>query len=627
MQLIRRFRLPALFCALAVLFCALISRPYTTVGVWDDGPYILMAQHLAETGRVVYNGWAAPMLGWQLYLGAAFIKLFGFSFTTVRMSTLLVSMLLAFLLERTLVRGGINERNATIGTLALVLSPLYLILSVTYMSDIFGIFAAVVCLYCCLRALQAAQSLGGRSSEPADEGSASPAGERAAILWLCFAVVSNALLGTARQFAWLGILIMVPCTLFLMHGILPLRSRRRVLASGALACLAGALFVFACMQWLKHQPYAVSQGVFRPTGISVGYILIRLSHILLDLSFLLLPVTLLFLPQIREICVSPKTRKLGPPALAMLLLGYFLVCPHPRSLADLLIDRQPAHSHGLLLSLPILPDWGDWFTTYGIYSPILNSTPPAFLGTRFQILLTVLSIGSLTALLASIFLNHAPGRAAPSSMVQPDSEVHGAAPSASLSGRQLVALLGPFAAAYSLFLVIVMRIALDRYLLLLAPFALLAMLRLHQVRVQPQLPPAAWAFLAITAAFTTTVVHNSFTLDRALEHLTAELRSAGIPDTVVDYGWSQNLDVELQHSNHINDPRIVVPAGSHVSVPAPLCPTTFYFDIPHIRPLYGVSFQPDVCYGPAPFGPVHYSRWPYRTPGTLYVVRYMPPKA
>jgi hypothetical protein len=69
------------------------------------------------------------MIVFQFYLGAAFIKLFGFSFTTVRMSTLLVAMVTAFALQRTLVRAGNIERNATLGTLALVLSPLYLMLS------------------------------------------------------------------------------------------------------------------------------------------------------------------------------------------------------------------------------------------------------------------------------------------------------------------------------------------------------------------------------------------------------------------------------------------------------------------------------------------------------------------
>jgi len=52
---------------------------------------------------------------------------------------------------------------------------------------------------------------------------------------------------------------------------------------------------------------------------------------------------------------------------------------------------------------------------------------------------------------------------------------------------------------------------------------------------------------------------------------------------------------------------------------------SWYDKTPHIHPLYSVSFDPDACYGPAPFAPVHYSRWPYRTPGTLYVVRYVSP--
>jgi hypothetical protein len=178
------------------------------MGVADDGPYILVAHTLAATGHIVYNGWAAPMLGWQLYLGAAFIKLFGFSFTAVRSCIVLVAMALAFLLQRTLVRANITERNATIGTLAFVLSPLYLMLSVTYMTDITSLFAIVLCLYGCLRALQSSTS-------------------SSAIAWLCFAVATNAICGTSRQIAWLGILVMLPCTLWL------LRAQRRVFLAGA----------------------------------------------------------------------------------------------------------------------------------------------------------------------------------------------------------------------------------------------------------------------------------------------------------------------------------------------------------------------------------------------------------
>ena len=274
MQLVRRLRIPAFFCALAVLLCELISRPYTTMGIADDGPYILMARTLATTGRIAYNGWGAPMLGWQLYLGAALVKLFGFSFTTVRGSTVLVAMVMAFVLQRTLVRAGITEHNATLGTVALVLSPLYLMLSVTYMTDIFGLFAIVICLYGCIRALQSSTS-------------------RSTILWLCFAVITNALCGTSRQIAWLGILVMVPSTLWL------LRAQRRVLFAGAAANLAGAVFILVCMHWLKRQPYSIPEQVL-PDTFAIVNTLRQLFYTFIDLPFLLLPVVVVFLPSLRK---------------------------------------------------------------------------------------------------------------------------------------------------------------------------------------------------------------------------------------------------------------------------------------------------------------------------------------
>jgi len=129
------------------------------------------------------------------------------------------------------------------------------------------------------------------------------------------------------------------------------------------------------------------------------------------------------------------------------------------------------------------------------------------------------------------------------------------------------------------------------------------------------------------AVFGVVLTHNTFAFYRARVVLAAELHAAGISDTSVDNGWEHNFDVELQHSDHINFPTIVVPANAYVPTP-PLPPNTctvFWYDYtPHIHPLFAVSFDPNACYGPAPFAPVHYSRWLARTPGTLYVVRYTP---
>jgi hypothetical protein len=62
LHFIRRFRIAGLFCSIAVLLCEVVSRPYAAMGVCDDAPYILMAQRLANTGHVVYDGWVSPML-------------------------------------------------------------------------------------------------------------------------------------------------------------------------------------------------------------------------------------------------------------------------------------------------------------------------------------------------------------------------------------------------------------------------------------------------------------------------------------------------------------------------------------------------------------------------------------
>jgi hypothetical protein len=570
LQLIRSYRIPALFCAFAVLVCELMSSPYVNMGVCDDWPYILMVQKLAATGHVVYNGWAAPMLTWQLYLAAALVKLFGFSFTTVRMSTVLVAMALAFILQRTLVRAGITERNATIGTLGLVLSPLYLMLSATFMTDIHGLFAIVLCLYGCLRALQA-------RTQPS------------AILWLCFAVATNTLCGTSRQIAWLGVLVMVPSTLWL------LRAQRRVLIAGAAATLTGTLFIFACMHWLKQQPYSIPEHLLPDTFAPVET-LRQLYHTFLDLPFLLLPMLALFLPEIRK----SHTRALG--LISTLILLYTALAFRERILNP---------------NLMLMPTHGDWVNINGMFEGLsLQGKPPRLISTGVQILLTIASVGGFFGLLASFFrTSQAPLPASSSTR---------------LSWKQLATILLPFTAAYILLLI--PRAAasrlFDRYLLAVLVVALLCLVRYYQDQIQPRLPLASVFLIAVVAVLGVAFTHNTFSFDRARVALAAELRAHGVPDTSVDNGWDYNLGVELQHAASINFPTIAVPSTGYVPTPPPpagSCQAHWYDYTPHIHPLYGVSFDPNACYGPAPFAPVHYSRWLASTPGTLYVVRYTPP--
>jgi hypothetical protein len=572
LQVIRRFRVPALFCAFAVMICELVSRPYMAMGICDDGPYIMVARNVATTGHIAFNGWSAAMLGWQLYFGAAFIRLFGFSFTTVRMTTMMVAVTLAFFLQRTLVRSGSTERNATIGTLGLVLSPLYLMLSATFMTDIHGLFAIVLCLYGCLRALQATTS-------------------RAAIGWLWFAVATNAVCGTSRQIAWLGVLVMVPSMLWL------LRARRRVLMGGVIATFAGVLFILGCLLWLKHQPYTLPEHVIIGRFPVIPTI-VDLTHFFLDIPFLLLPMMALFLPQIRKSRLRVLT-----------LMTAVAFC------YTLLVLRQGHLHQGSLLE----PTTGDWVTIYGGYGRVIGGQP-VFLHRAVRLLLTVVSLGGLLGVFASLSRSNDATRPVREAPNEP-------------TWKDLAVLLGPFTIGYTLLLisraVAMASIAgpgvLDRYALGLLVIALVCLVRLYQERVQLQIPFAGVVLVALMAFYGVVLTHNTFAFYRARVTMAAELRAAGVPDISTDNGWEYNMLVELKYANHINAPEIELPANAYVPVPPlPLgtCPMFYYNYVPHIKPIYGVSYDPNECFGPAPFAPVNYSRWLTQSPGTLYVVRY-----
>ena len=98
----------------------------------------------------------------------------------------------------------------------------------------------------------------------------------------------------------------------------------------------------------------------------------------------------------------------------------------------------------------------------------------------------------------------------------------------------------------------------------------------------------------------------------------------GIPKTSVDNDGEYNVGVELQHSETFINYRIAISADAFVPKmppPAGRCEVFRYQITPHILPLYGISFDPKGPTGSAALAPVHYPRWPHRTPGTLYVVR------
>lgn len=567
-------RFQAVLCAAAVASCVLISRPFTTAGVCDDGVFIRVAQTFAKTGHIFYNGWEAPMMISQLYLAAIFIKLFGFSFTTVRMGTLLLAVLTAFFFHRTLVRTGATARNATLGTLAAVTSPLFLMLSPTFMTDIYGLFAITLCLYGCIRALQANA-------------------DRSAVAWIWFAVITCAFFGTSRQVAWLGNLVMVPGTLWL------LRSRKRVLVAGSVATVLSILFILGCTHWLSRQPYVIPSSLTGAQYFPKRVAALQLSYFLLELPFVALPIVVAFAPRIL------RSRPFLRYGLLVGIIAYVALAIHYRMSPDPLIRFEPTAGYK-----------GGWFNFAGAYTSLPDS--PTLLRFRSQIVLTIVCLaGFVGAILVAV------DRTQQKSSQPGDGE---------LSWKQLGVLLLPFSIAYLLSLLTALmgkatNNLFDRYTLGLYGPVFIVLIKLYQERVRRDLPLVTVLLIPVMAALGVIATHNTFAIDRARVALANELHAGGVPDTAIDGGWDYSFVTELDHADHLNVPLIKVPAGAYVQPPpAPkgYCVPTWWYEAPHVHPVYSMSFLPNRCYGKAPFAPVPYHPWPFGPTVELYAVRDAP---
>ena len=572
MEIIFR-RLWAVLCTLLLPLSALIIWPVAELGVVDEWSYTKTVQVLAETGHIVYNGWATAMVGWMFYLGAVFVKLFGFSFTSVRLSMLVVSMATVFLVHRTMVRCGINDWNATLGTITFALSPLFLPIAINFMTDVPGLFCIVVCLYACVRALEADT-------------------DGAALAWLCFAAVSNTLGGTVRQIAWLGLLVMVPSTLWL------LRKRSHFLAVGIPVYVACVAFIFGAMRWFHQQLYSVPEELIRGK-LNVRALLDVFDFLaagVLEIPFLLLPLLLFFVP-----AVSLRDRKTWKVLAATVL--FFVMF----SWLQAVLYRN--------WLVPFIGTYGDYVSIYGIIaSSPLHGRTPVVLGSGIRLVWTIVMALALAGFITTLLRRNQ--RTALTSKQ-----------SSGVSWQSLGVLLVPVTLAY--FGLLVPRAAsavlYDRYLLVPFFLAMIPMLRYYQERVQLRLPVATLIPIGLYAFFAIAGTHDSFVRFRAYLAVIQELQSARVPPTEIDGGLEYNGWIQIERTGYVNDPKIhALPTDHFKSIAKErfgICPSIW------IDPFSGDSFRyamakfPDACLGPAGFAPVTYRTWLSPHLNTIYIVK------
>ena len=144
-----RMTFPALL-AVALLAACIVINPFREMCTWDDSfAYARMVQHLLSTGHYRLDSWAAASMPVQIYLAAGLAKIFGYSLSLLRCTTICLFAVGIASFYRLLRQLGYSDSLAMVLTLAIPATPLVLMLAFTFMSDVqcFGWLMLALLLY------------------------------------------------------------------------------------------------------------------------------------------------------------------------------------------------------------------------------------------------------------------------------------------------------------------------------------------------------------------------------------------------------------------------------------------------------------------------------------------------
>jgi hypothetical protein len=141
----------AILIPLAIwLVAVILVNPVGDMPLNDDWSYSIPVRTLLETGQFIPGGYTSMTLIGQTLWGALFCLPFGFSHTALRISTLAAGAIALVALALLLQDAGCDRRKTIAATLMLGLNPIWLVLSVSFMTDIeFAAYSIVAtALFC-----------------------------------------------------------------------------------------------------------------------------------------------------------------------------------------------------------------------------------------------------------------------------------------------------------------------------------------------------------------------------------------------------------------------------------------------------------------------------------------------
>lgn len=529
----------------------LATWPFADLSYADDFAYSDVALKLSQTGHFIYNSWEFAMLLAHAWWGTLFIRVFGFSFECLRFSTIpfsLGSVAICYLLVR---RAGLRPPKALFVTLLLGLSPLFLPLSISYMTDIPCLCFTLASLYSLSRAAEASRN----SSRYG---------------WLALGAAAGLVGGTGRQVVWLVPLVVLPYLTWIK------RRQLTFAAASASAWTLVALCAGSASAWFNRQPYvAHARFAFGELKLTLNRPLweINLSaRLALMLLLVILPAALpLVFEAAAETWRGGRSRQIFTGILLLAVIGAVLV--HP-SLASIPWVNSTLNWEGINGTAP-LPG-----------RPVVLTTP-----IRAVVALTVYACVCILA--GELWKIRRLSRRIWKFLADPPPEKFALAAMSFFSVLYL-ALLIIRGSEIDLF---------DRYLLPVMPWAATLVLlwsESESAQFETRRRGAmavAWALLAIMAAYGLLSTQDLWSLARARGKATKKLETAGVPRTAIDAGMEYNGWTQLLVTGQMNDRWVPNPSGAY----RPQYGTT-----PEVIPIYRLEYVPTPETAPSEFGSVPY---------------------
>jgi Dolichyl-phosphate-mannose-protein mannosyltransferase len=127
---------PGAILILLYFSAAILLHLFANVPLHDDWTYAWSVEHFLKTGKLQVLDWSIHYPFAQILWGTLFCLPFGFSFSALRVSTVVLAWLGALALYGTLRELGRARSESFIAALVLIANPVFFVLSFSFMTDV-----------------------------------------------------------------------------------------------------------------------------------------------------------------------------------------------------------------------------------------------------------------------------------------------------------------------------------------------------------------------------------------------------------------------------------------------------------------------------------------------------------